>query len=82
MIPTIQHSGKGKPTETRFFEETSYCSPKWMHQFVFTPTAHKDFHFFTSLSTAVDSCVVNFSRSYRCEVVSHHGVESYFHNDE
>ena len=48
---------------------------RWLHQFAFTTTV---WDFSASLPTSVVSCVVNFSHSDRCEVVSHLGLTSIF----
>ena len=54
----------------KLFEEPPYCSPEWLHQFAFPPTVQEG-----SSPTPVVSCLVNFSHSDRCEVISHCGFD-------
>ena len=51
-------------------------------QFAFPPTVQKGSPFSTFLPTPVVSCVVNLSHSDRYEVLSHHGFDFYFPDDE
>ena len=56
------------------FGEPPYCSPEWLHQFASPPKVQEGSPSLTSLPTPVVSCVINFSHSDRCEVVSHCGL--------
>ena len=55
--------------------------PPWLHQFAFPPVVQEGSHFSTSLSALIVSCVVEFSHSGRCEMISH-SFDLHFLDDE
>ena len=65
-----------------FFEKSLYCFPEWLHQFAFLLTVQESSPFFTSSSTPVVSCVVDFSHSNKYEVIYHCSFDLHFPDDE
>ena len=65
------------------FEEPC-CFPEWPHQIAFSPTVQGQggSPFSVSSPTPVVSCVVDFSHSDKCEVVSHCSFDLHFPDDE
>ena len=57
-----------------FFQETSYCFPQWLHQFIFPPTMHKCSLFSTTPLTLF-FCLFDHSHSNRCKVIPHCGFD-------
>ena len=56
-------------------------SIQWLHQFIFSPTVHKNYLFSTPSPTLVISCLFDNSYSNRCLVISHCGFDLQFHDD-
>ena len=64
------------------FEESPYCSPKWLYQFTLPPTVQEDYLFSTSSSEFVICRFVGDDHSNWCEVIPHLSFELHFSNNE
>ena len=64
------------------FEESPYCSPKWLYQFTLPPTVQEDSLFSTSSSEFVICRFVGDDHFNWCEVIPHLSFELHFSNNE